>query len=145
MKHVIVTNDGRGNWCDPRAYLSILPEIAESLPRGARAYAQDPGHYDFYGSRCVKDLRFTSLEVDDETGTAVLRLAPNELKHDVGLALTYIGVTSLSFNRPLIRDWAGTITLDEVLPVQEGVSHEILFTGGTLVVIVAADLEARWE
>ena len=44
MEHVIVRRDPDqgGYWVDPRPHLAVLPDIAEQLPPGARALAQDP-------------------------------------------------------------------------------------------------------
>ena len=37
---------------DPTPYLQQLTRLGTSLPPGARAFATDPGHYDFYGRDC---------------------------------------------------------------------------------------------
>ncbi|GAB3471498.1 hypothetical protein [Actinophytocola sediminis] len=133
----------RGYSLDPDAYLAILPEIEEELPEGARAFATDPGHYDFFGSQCVKDLKFGKMEVCEGDGGALvaLRLFPNEFKHDSGLLITYRKVLDFKFEAS--RDNAGYVQLDEVLPHEEGFTHEIQMTGGKLWVM-GEDPVAQW-
>ena len=62
-----------------QAYLRRLPTLAASLPEGALRFATDPEHYDFFGKRCVKDLkppRLTSGELDGS------RWLQSELRHN---------------------------------------------------------------
>lgn len=148
MEHVVVRWDAQpgGFWLDPRPYLEVLGEVANALPPGARVYAEAPGHYDFSSERCVKDLRFTSLTVDDANQRAVVEFSANPAKHAEGLALVYSGVRSLSIGHEQADGigWMGTLLLDEVLPIDGGASHEMALTGGTIK-IVASEIEARWR
>lgn len=148
MEHVVVRWDPQpgGYWLDPRPYLDVLPQVAGALPPAARAYAEDPGHYDFNSGQCVKDLRFRSLTVDDANTRVVVDFAPNPSKHPDGLALVYTGVGSLSVEHRGTDDigWMGSLLLDEVLPTEGGVSHEMALTSGTIK-IVASEVEARWQ
>lgn len=147
MEYVVVRWDSApgGYWLDPRPYQAALPHFASRLPRGARAYAQDPEHYDFASDRCVKDLWFSSFTVNEHEGAATLALAPHASKHSVGLRLHYLDVKTIEVERE--RDpgvgWLGSLLLDEVLPSGAGLSHEAMLTGGVLRV-VCADLEATW-
>lgn len=145
MEYVVVRRTSDGYWLDAADYKAALPEITDGLPAGARAFATDPDHYDFYSDRCVKDLWFASLRVDDESGAVTLTLNPNNSKHPVGLTVTYEAAAGIALERdgnPQIG-WLGSVLLDELLPAQGGVAHEIVLTGGTLR-IVAADLHAVW-
>jgi hypothetical protein len=147
MEHVVVRWEPEqgGYWVDPRAYQAVLADMAASLPEGAREFALDPQHYDFASDRCVKDLWFRSLEVDDAAGTARLSFGPNNAKHTVGLHLEYCGVVSVGISRD--RDpgvgWLGSLLLDELRPSPDGVIHEFALTGGSLHV-VAEDVKATW-
>lgn len=147
MQHVIVRWEGSsaGYWLDPRPYQAVLPTLAADLPPGARDYAQAPEHYDFGSERCVKDLRFHSLTLDDAERSASLSFLPNGSKHLVGMTLTYLDVVTVAVERQ--RDpgvgWVGSVLLDELLPLSPGFEHEILLTGGR-VRVVAADLKAEW-
>lgn len=147
MEYVVVRWDAEtgGYWLDPRGYVEILPKLAPRIPPGAREYVSDPAHYDFVAPRCVKDLRFGSLKVDDALGSATLSLLPNDSKHDVGLVIRYREVESLEMRRtrnPGVG-WIGSVLLDEVLPLQVGVAHELALTGGEIR-IAAADFVATW-
>jgi hypothetical protein len=147
MEHVIVQwkPDQGGYWLDPTAYQAMLPSLARSLPAGARDFALDPQHYDFYGDRCVKDLWFRSLTLDDARGSASLSFAPNSSKHVTGLTLLYSGLVSIAVERerdPTIG-WFGSLLLDELRPSPEGLAHEFALTGGSILV-AAQDVEAAW-
>ncbi|MDE3720418.1 hypothetical protein PWG71_03395 [Nocardiopsis sp. N85] len=146
--------DGRRErFLDPRPYLAGLPDLADRLPPGARAFATDPAHYDFGGPRCVKDLRPVGAAMrPGENGLFDLTLTfePNPFKHDEGLTVTYSGVSS--FGVEADGRWTGAsgslpglgdVTLDEVLPHGHGCSHEIGLLGGR-VLVVAGDLAAVW-
>jgi hypothetical protein len=151
---VTVTQDGvPANVLDPEPYLRKLPEL--ELPGGALKFATEPGHYDFSSPKCVKDLRMDHV-LFRESGHAKLKLelslAPNRFKHDSGLSIRYDGVTSVSIvaddfssNR---RVWPesprlGDLQLDEILPMADGCSHEMKFTGGSIT-ITCEDLHAEW-
>lgn len=145
MKHVRVAATGTGNFLDPDAYLELLPTLVGALPPGARAFAADPGHYDFFGRRCVKDLMPDTLLRGATADEGWLRLGfrHNCWKHEEDLSIRYVGVTSVS---PVnLADWAGfgAVTLDEILPHEHGCSHEIGFLDGSLTV-VSRDLIATW-
>ncbi|MFF3953296.1 hypothetical protein ACFYY1_08810 [Streptomyces sp. NPDC001890] len=102
-----------------------------------------------------------------------LSLGPNEWKHDGGLRIRYSGVRDFRVKTDDTEgfegvegvegvagfelggaagfagraEWPprlGDLQLDEVLPHPQGVSHEIAFTEGALLV-VGADLVARWD
>jgi len=133
-------------YLDPRAYLAELPRLAPDLPPGARAFATDPGHYDFYGERCVKDLRLGEVRaVDDGALSATIRF----VRRDADLVVRYFAPVELRVDQGPpgrtrgMRKWLGSVMLDEVLPHPAGVSHEVQLHGGTLYV-VAADLVAEW-
>ncbi len=129
---------------DPGPYLERLPELAESLPPGARAFATDPGHYAFSGGRCVKDLRPQEARRtgDDEIE---LRFRHNCWKHEEDLVVRYHGVSR--FQAELVETCdvtaLGEVILDEVLPHPEGCTHEVACRPGTLFV-VCRDLSAVW-
>lgn len=145
----------RGYFLDADDYLDVLPEIAVDLPVGARRFALDEEHYNFFGSRCVKDLKLSSVVVSDVADRVSVKLvfAPNRFKHDQGLVIEYTDVTGFAIEvtasartanvRPETRR-LGDVQLDEILPHEQGVSHEITLTGGT-VRVIAADLYAGWR
>ncbi|MEU5850787.1 hypothetical protein [Saccharopolyspora shandongensis] len=135
-----------GFWLDPSGYVAELPKLVDDLPKGARAFASDPGHYDFGSPRCVKDLELVgaSLAGDGDAGFEV-RFGANEWKHGSGLVIRYAQVSDLRLAAPgaSIND-LGSVLLDEILPAKHGCRHEIVFIGGTLA-ISCADFDARWE
>ncbi|GLY52450.1 hypothetical protein [Lentzea sp. NBRC 102530] len=151
-----VVEDGRpkGYLLDPDAYLAELPAFAAALPEGARRFAEDPDHYDFFGPRCVKDLKLDRVVLTDREDAVSLEVlfAPNRFKHDRALSIRYADVTEFAVDvsaAPRSRNvWPetrrlGDLQLDEVLPRENGCGHEIRMTGGTITV-VAADLVAEW-
>ena len=151
MKHVVVRQEQSGFWLDPTAYLTVLPEIGEVLPPGARAFALDSGHYDFASPQCVKDLKLAAVERFGDA-TATVRFTANQWKHDCGLRLTYrdVVVLSLEPNIPLIPGTEdgllgshGSVLLDELLPGDAGFTHEVLLSKGVLRV-TAGDVLAAW-
>src|SRR5436853_1784915 len=87
MRYVQIHRGRDGNTLDPSAYLDVLPELAEQLPTGARAFASDPQHYDFFARRCVKNLTPARLTLGDTDGSpwADLVLEHNCCKHDENL------------------------------------------------------------
>lgn len=144
MQHVIVRPETTGYWLDPHPYLRLLVGLAADLPPGARAFALDADHYDFYSTRCVKDLVLHSLELQDSGRSATLAFTPNASKHDEGLLLRYSDVSRLSVSRTgHDTHGLGSVLLDEMLPTPEGASHEIAMTGG-VIALEAADVEAIW-
>jgi hypothetical protein len=144
MQHVIVRRETTGYWLDPQPYLGLLAGLTADLPPGAREFALDAGHYDFYSNRCVKDLVLQSVEIQDSGRSATLAFAPNSSKHDEGLLLRYAGVSRLSVSRTGHDSHGlGSVLLDEVLPAPAGVSHEIAMTGG-VIALEATDVEAIW-
>ncbi|WP_207550449.1 MULTISPECIES: hypothetical protein [Parafrankia] len=141
---------------DPEVYVRVLPELSPRLPDGARSFATDPEHYNFVGSRCVKDLRFETINIRESGGAQIdveLTFGANPWKHEVGLSILYIGVTQFNLDASPIGEGAriwpasrrlGDIQLDELLPTPGGCSHEIKFTGGSIT-IECSDLRAEWR
>ncbi|WP_377566390.1 hypothetical protein [Micromonospora sonneratiae] len=143
-----MTQDEYGNNLDPTAYVKRLPTIAQSLPAGARAFATDPDHYDFFSRRCVKDLLLDRVEFTDNGGEVDLLLGfrHNCWKHEEDLTIRYQGIRSFTLDLPenepnwrLLRE----VVLDEILPAPGGCTHEIDCLAGT-VLIACRDLEASW-
>lgn len=137
---------------DARPYLEVLPELAERLPPGARAFATDRDHYNLYSERrCVKDLKLESMGFADDL-TAVgfelgFRFRPDQPEPLLTIQYTDpVSVTLEVEERPAgipgVR--LGDLALDEILPHGRGCSHEIAFHYGTIHV-VAADLTATWH
>ncbi|GAB2648979.1 hypothetical protein [Kribbella swartbergensis] len=152
-----LVEDGRrkGYSLDANLYLHELPRIAEDLPRGARAFALDEDHYNFFARKCVKDLKLRKVTMLDRNDALGLRVEfePNRFKHDGALTIDYSNVIEFSVNvssEPRRRDgWPetrrlGEVQLDEILPDKHGCSHEVQMTGGSLFVL-AADLNAQWS
>ena len=79
MEYVKVEFTRDGTYSDPRIYLQQLPTLATSLPAGARAFATDPEHYNYYGQQCVKDLKPQHLTAGEDNGTSWLEL---RLRHN---------------------------------------------------------------
>ncbi|MCA0331950.1 MAG: hypothetical protein LCI03_18925 [Actinobacteria bacterium] len=146
MRYVVVRWESNGYWLDPRPYLATLPDIGAQLPPGARAFALDPSHFDFYAHRCVKDLRFQSLLLDGSGTRLLLTLAPNISKHHEGLLVEYDGVVEVRASRTSPEESGlGSVLLDELLPTATGgVQHEVALTGGSLL-IECSDLTASWR
>ncbi|GAB2693617.1 hypothetical protein [Nocardia thraciensis] len=126
----------------PTEYLNRLPSFVEKLPEGARSFATDAEHYDFYGKRCVKDLKLESVEICG--GDIELRFRHNCWKHEEDLHIRYVGVSGFDIDAPG-GEWRnlGGVILDEVLPGAVGCTHEIAFRPGTLTV-TCRDLTATW-
>lgn len=120
-----------------------MHSIGEDLPPGARAFAASPGHYDFYSTECIKDLRLASMEPGSD-GTVTVRFSPNRWKHERGLALIYRDVTNLALD-PATESIGshGSVLLDELLPSRAGFEHEVALTKGVLRV-AAGDVDAEW-
>jgi hypothetical protein len=143
-----------GFWLDPEPYLDELKRIGDSLPPGARAFATDPEHYDFFSERCVKDLKLRTLTTADANG-ALSAEAEFEF-NDVApqrLTISYREVVSLRVD---VDDTGpdeyppsaetrrlSDVQLDEILPHEHGCSHEIQMING-VIRVVCADLMARW-
>lgn len=151
-----VVEDGwhKGYSLDPDKYLGQLLKIQADLPEGARGFALDEGHYDFFGRRCIKDLKVAQVNLADRNDSVSLEIkfAPNEFKHDHGLVLGYVNVVEFSMSVASVPGtqyvWPetrrlGDVQLDEILPHERGCSHEIQMTGGSLW-IVAEDLSFEW-
>ncbi|MFH0517386.1 hypothetical protein ACHBTE_09420 [Streptomyces sp. M41] len=144
---------GAAGGIDPTAYLARLTTLAGQLPAGARAFATDPGHYDFSGKRCVKDLRPHEVRrIGDDR--IELHLRHNCWKHDEDLVVRYAGVSRFQVAGVDAVGGAGAVDvcdvqacgeviLDEVLAHPQGCSHEIACRQGTLLV-VGRDLVAEW-
>jgi len=140
---------------DADAYLAVLPQIEAELPEGARRFALDEEHYNFFGPRCVKDLRLlrATLSDSDDQISAEVEFAPNQFKHDTGLVIRYTNVVELTIDVTASprkeHVWPdsrrlGDLQLDEILPHEQGVSHEIKLTGG-VIRFVSSDLHAQWR
>ncbi|GAA2646640.1 hypothetical protein GCM10010425_65420 [Streptomyces spororaveus] len=131
---------------DPARYLEHLPSLADDLPAGARGFASASDHYDFTSKRCVKDLELQHIRsVGSDDQQIEIQFRHNCWKHDEDLVIRYTGVSSFDAGSAEDDDWAnlGTVILDEVLPHQNGCSHEIAFWNGSLAV-VCRDLVATW-
>ena len=131
-----------------QAYLRLLPRLAPGLPAGARAFATDPQHYDFYSRRCVKDLTIDALSFrgDDGQLTIEITFGHNCWKHEENLVITYSGVSTSELRlEDGTSNWTNLkpVILDEVLPHDHGCTHEIACRAGTLT-IVSTDLVASW-
>jgi hypothetical protein len=152
-----IVEDGwhKGYSLDADAYLRELPRLQDGLPDGARTFALDQDHYNFFARKCVKDLRLRHMKILDRNDSLTLEieLEPNQFKHDQRLVIEYSGVIEFSVNvsaEPRSRFVSsdtrrlGDLQLDEILPHKHGCSHEIQLTGGSLWV-VATDLNATWS
>lgn len=127
------------------AYIEKLPSLQDLLPPNANLFASDPEHYNFYGTQCVKDLKFEGIsQISDSE--CMMTYAPNVFKHESGLTLTYTGITLIEFqldghSNPLRG--LGTVLIDEILPARPGCSHEISLIEGRIY-IECSDLRAQW-
>lgn len=151
MKYVRI-EQGQDPWLanilDPTEYISKLEELSKSLPSGARSYSLSSGHYDPCSPWCVKDLKLKEANLSvGETMSLRLSFLPNQFKHESGLVINYVDVSSFSVSTELEGESdpleLGDLQLDEILPHQVGCSHEISFTGGSIFV-VCRDLRAYW-
>ncbi|MEV1290083.1 hypothetical protein [Micromonospora sp. NPDC049679] len=148
MRYASVERTRDGIAVDPEAYFRRLPSFADSLPEGARKFATDPGHYDFFGRRCVKDLKPARLTIGETGGSrwVELKLRHNCWKHKEDLTIRYSGVQSLTIEPAddgLKVAQLGDVMLDEVLPHEVGCQHEIVCLSGSLTV-ASRDLTATW-
>ncbi|MEU4349483.1 hypothetical protein [Streptomyces sp. NPDC023838] len=149
MKYVKAAWDDelQGFYTDATAYLEALPELAEALPAGARAFASDADHYRRNATRCVKDLELSDIRLaTDKSGRLTLEFAPNQWKHDGGLRIDYERVTHFAITYDHGIDWmrSDAVLLDEILPADDsGCVHEIALTDATITVR-ARDLRATW-
>ncbi|MEY9860045.1 hypothetical protein ABH935_005681 [Catenulispora sp. GAS73] len=132
-----------------QAYLAALPQLAEELPPGARAFATDPAHYDFYSRRCVKDLALGPIthEIEFEAVDVQIILKSSGLKHDEWLVLRYADVSNLALDvAPPSTEYGArfeSLALDEIVPHPYGCAHEIAFWDSS-VRVVCRDLTAEW-
>lgn len=153
MKFARVERIDGGYFIDPQPYLVALEEFKDQLPEGARLFATNPAHYDFSSTSCIKDLKLSEVSVRDGTDSISvhIRFSPSAFKHYAGLEVVYANVVKLSINAIApARLGTGTdahrlgdLQLDELLPHEDGCSHEIVLTGGSILV-VASDLTAEW-
>jgi hypothetical protein len=129
---------------DPRRYLEVLPGLLQDMPEGARRFAADPDHYDFYSLRCVKDLALVRQDFAASSVACTIEFAPNSFKHEMGLSVSYVDVSSFEIRMDDSTDLMSFhVLLDEILPEGGGIRHEYGLRGVTIVVC-AADLEATW-
>lgn len=136
---------------DYRPYEEHLPEFVDELPEGARKFATDPDHYDFSSPRCVKDLLVDRIDYSDDYETVDieigLRFEPEPSSKPLPFRIQYLDVRSFSIDvgeRQPAGVRLGDLALDEILPHEHGVSHELAFHAGTIRVI-AKDLIATWH
>lgn len=145
MRYVIAepSVDG-GFWVDPRPYLDWLERHAEELPPGARAFAVHPEHYDFSHEWCPRGVtlaRMSTRETDGVTSATVV--LAGYLDSPAEFVMRYHDVSGLAVTRNADgsrRD----LLVDEVIPHEGGVSHELVFADRTITV-VAKDLSAGWS
>ncbi|GGN03778.1 hypothetical protein [Streptomyces fuscichromogenes] len=150
MRYVeIGTGEDRGEaeaavFVDPGPYLARLPELADGLPPGARAFATDPRHYELGGRRCVRDLRPLDMRRTAPADMEI-RFRHNSLSHNEDLIVRYTGVSRFQTDILGACDIAslGEVILDEILPHPDGCTHELACRPGTLV-MACADLVAEW-
>ncbi|MBB5137232.1 hypothetical protein HNP84_006984 [Thermocatellispora tengchongensis] len=154
MQFIKIENIHGGFSLNPEPYLDILPSLQASLPEGAARFASDPDHYNFFGSRCIKDLQLGSISLSDKVGllAVVIVLAPSQFKHEQALEISYSDVVQFDVSA---KEWRGVgeiwpetrrlgdVQLDEILPHEHGCSHELQCTRGCLR-IIARDLSATW-
>lgn len=147
MKYVRIpsTSAEKDTAIDPGPYLEMLAQLTASLPTGARAFASDPGHYDFFGQRCVKDLKLHDVTFGEQTAIVIM-FQHNCWKHEEDLTIRYTGVHRVTVSLGMQSNWRRLhpeVILDEVLPHSHGCSHEIAMHGGTIH-IICRDLTATW-
>jgi hypothetical protein len=140
-------DEWRGFWLDPSGYLAELPKLAAEMPDGASKFALQDGHYDFSSPRCVKDLALARISAaPGEESDLKIEFSPNEWKHAAGLTVRYAKVRRLELratDSTSALHGIGAVQLDEILPLGDGCSHQIAFTGGEIYV-ECADLQATW-
>jgi hypothetical protein len=149
MQYIKISRGRDGNTLDATGYMDAISAFADQLPSGARAYATDPQHYDFFGPRCIKDLNPVALTRGDSDGQTwvELRLQHNCWKHEDDLTIRYSGVHSVVADPYSAEAEVHTlcdVMLDEVLPHEQGCSHEVAFLAGSLT-ILSDDLVATWN
>ncbi len=134
-------------------YMDYLHRVEAQLPVGAREFALDRNHYNFYSTKCVKDLELSGIQFSKaRLNIARLSFEPNRWKHDLPLSIVYSEVFRFSFSKQQAVDSVdipvlgllGQLVVDEIRLAATGVVHEILFTGGSIV-IEAGDLSATWS
>jgi hypothetical protein len=130
-------------------YLNQLPILQNSLPVGAYEFASDKNHYNFIGDYNVHDLTVEKIEMEDKEGkiNAKIYFNKNKFKHTKDLVVEYKNVFSISIERTnediIHKDKFGDLIVDEILPANNTVTHEILFTN-TKINICCGDLFANW-
>ncbi|WP_433521987.1 hypothetical protein ACQPZ2_32885 [Nocardia pseudovaccinii] len=145
MKFIEIRRNSDGLFLNPEKYLEQLSSLGAALPSGAWDFASDPGHYDFRGARCVKDLNLKDVSHTGENEVTI-SFGPNQFKHDEGLFIVYVDVSRIDFRidgQGYFYDGFSPVVLDEVLPTESGCSHEIALINGSML-IECADLRARW-
>jgi hypothetical protein len=143
VRYVVIESTGTGFLFDPRPYEAMLPELLPQLPPGAARWASEPHHYRHWSDFCPRGLRLVGLSLDAEGD--VVRSVAFVAAH--GASRRTFSYTSPRTFRIEITDSKGRladILGDEVLPHEDGCSHEVRFAGGTIH-ITATDLHVSWE
>ncbi|GII85287.1 hypothetical protein Ssi03_32770 [Sphaerisporangium siamense] len=143
MKYVRVRISRGGNEMDPRPYLEALPQLAASLPPGAREFATDPEHYDFYSRRCVKDLALERVTFKEDDDFMELGFRHNCWKHEEDLTIRYQGVVRYESTLSTGMTAWSAVVLDEILPHPDGCRHELALISGSIAV-TCEDLFVTW-
>ncbi|WP_084966030.1 hypothetical protein [Thermoactinospora rubra] len=143
MEYVRVHTTPARNEIDPLPYLDVLPELAPRLPPGAREFATDPDHYDFYSQRCVKDLALERITINEGDAYIELGFRHNCWKHEEDLTIRYQGVTHYESTVSTgVIAWS-VLVLDEILPHPDGCRYEMALNSG-FVALTCQDLTATW-
>ncbi|QHT56144.1 hypothetical protein GXP71_08665 [Cellulomonas sp. H30R-01] len=145
MRYAILETTADGTWTDPGPYLRWLAEHGDALPPGARAFARHPEHYDFSHQWCPRGATFDRLAMrhTDAGVTATLVLA-GAGRAAPQFVLRYEGVVRVEVDGDHGGLPRSDLLVDELLPHDDGVSHELAFIAGT-VTVVARDLTAGWS
>ncbi|MFF3910258.1 hypothetical protein ACFYZJ_30830 [Streptomyces sp. NPDC001848] len=104
LEFVNIQKTETGYLLDPSAYLEMLPEIFSHLPEGARRFASDPEHYDFYREHCVKDLRPYLISAEERPKELSLHIIFhwNDFSQEI-LRVCYQGVKGFEITGQLDR------------------------------------------
>ena len=144
MQHVVV---GRRTGRSRRPARALVVRPASVLGSIARPYPPSPARSAPVGGWIKTTTTSTALVESRTSACWVSTFAPTTRLRllqppDLVLTIEYEGVTNLAST---LDRFGATVKLDEVLPHDDGCSHEIAFHGGRLTLRVAADLTARWS